>query len=514
MATPIFYDTPEILSDCESSTGWSTGSTSTEFYKQGSNSLTATFRGATTSSTFTVSSRSLVGKHIRLWVTNINTVYMNTKALGGFRIFIYDGTNTGYWYVDGNDTYFGGWKLYVVDVDSAFDSGTCNRGAVTGIGFEYNFTSSPKNIDNTWWDLLCVGDSYTVTGGSSGDPLTFDDIATTDNASGWGMVQEYDGVYILTGGVQFGDGVGNLDCYFSDQGQTAVFSDAAYSVDQDTYRLDIVAASGGGTTDFVMGTESNGRGIGGCTITTAGTQEWVFSASSQYVAELGLYGTTLNSASGVYLPISVVSGAVYNCNFNDCGQIEPQTFPMQYSNIVGADNYGMLLDSTVFDIRDCNFISCSGAIELTASGTYDFYGLQFSGNNYDVTNNVTPIGNIVINNIDSDTNRYQSITGGLVSIQTGVDLTVTVVDTNNDGIVNVQTAIFKTSDNTELMNTLTDGDGIATKTFNYPGSDVPVYIRARKSSGSPRYISTSTTGLIEDTGLSVTLRLQEDSVAT
>jgi hypothetical protein len=75
-----------------------------------------------------------------------------------------------------------------------------------------------------------------------------------------------------------------------------------------------------------------------------------------------------------------------------------------------------------------------------------------------------------------------------------------------------QCAIFQVSDDTQLMNEDSDGGtGNALEDFNYPGSDVDVYIRCRKSSTGQRYVNNSTTATITDTGLDVTMVMQEDS---
>jgi hypothetical protein len=103
--------------------------------------------------------------------------------------------------------------------------------------------------------------------------------------------------------------------------------------------------------------------------------------------------------------------------------------------------------------------------------------------------------------------------GGSTTIVNSVYLRVYVKDEANAPISGASVAIYKSSDNTQLMNETTDVNGLAEETFNYPGSDVPIYIRVRKSSpGSTRYTPVQTTGTITSTGFTLTVVLIADLV--
>jgi hypothetical protein len=92
-------------------------------------------------------------------------------------------------------------------------------------------------------------------------------------------------------------------------------------------------------------------------------------------------------------------------------------------------------------------------------------------------------------------------------------ITITVQDNLSAPIQNARVAIYKTSDNTEIMNVLTNASGIATKSVEYL-SNTTVYIRVRKSSTGTRYLNNDSAGTITSSGLTSTITMITDSVAT
>lgn len=97
--------------------------------------------------------------------------------------------------------------------------------------------------------------------------------------------------------------------------------------------------------------------------------------------------------------------------------------------------------------------------------------------------------------------------------QTVVDLTITVVDKDQNPISGVQTAIFRHDNGQQLMNEDTTVFGIATEEFIY-SSDVDIMIRCRKaeSGDDPKYKAFSTTGTIISTGFNLKVTMQESLV--
>ena len=239
---------------------------------------------------------------------------------------------------------------------------------------------------------------------------------------------------------------------------------------------------------------------------------------------------------------------------------------IQRSGITGD---GALLWNTNINIKNSSFLgntnsaATASGVQHTATGTFTYDNLTFSGNSFDVHNSSAGLVTInATNGANPATSRNTG--GGSVVINNTKTLTVTVVDANTNPIPLAQVAIYKTSDNTELMNkdteTITAGSfvvgvkytiltlgttdftliGAASNTigvaftatgagsgtgtasngvasvsnFNYV-SDTPIYIRVRKSSSdwATKYIPASTTGTITLNGFSATITLTADTSA-
>ena len=116
--------------------------------------------------------------------------------------------------------------------------------------------------------------------------------------------------------------------------------------------------------------------------------------------------------------------------------------------------------------------------------------------------------------IDESGNADERVQAGSTTINPlSVNLTITVKDKDNVAIQTAQTAIYKTSDNTQLMNQDTDVNGVATAGFSFL-VNTDIYIRVRKSSAAAtKYIPASTTGTITSTGFSATITLAVDTNA-
>ena len=104
--------------------------------------------------------------------------------------------------------------------------------------------------------------------------------------------------------------------------------------------------------------------------------------------------------------------------------------------------------------------------------------------------------------------------GDTVVIQATVQLTVTVIDTAGDPIVGAQVAIYDEPGGTQRMNEVTIAGGVATESYNY-STDQAISVRTRLSpnASSGRYIPDYRTGTIENTGYSVVVTLQDETIA-
>lgn len=146
-------------------------------------------------------------------------------------------------------------------------------------------------------------------------------------------------------------------------------------------------------------------------------------------------------------------------------------------------------------------------------------GFTGGNNTTKVISTITGSGTIIT--VTSATGLADETGGGDEKVQAGsttinplsVNLTITVKDQEGVLINTAQVAVYKTSDNTQLMNEYTgtpNPDGVATQGFSYL-TDTPVYYRIRKSStGDTKYIPASGTGTITASGLTVTVTLFVD----
>jgi len=519
MAVTVTTKNYTYLDDCESLSPWSglVDALVGDFYKEGSNCLGMELWGSGTNDHTLTGSWDLSGiKHLHLWWMTTVLNELDTDANGGFQIGMSDGSNTGFWKVSGSTTYPGGWYNPVLDLSRAVDSGTKpSMSAITSIIFRWVLTSNAKKVQSCWIDNIYCADGLIAYGDLSGSPFAFSDILSADQntANGWGMIRQIGGVYFLVGSLTFGDDSGTNGCEFEDSSQVLIFENRPVNVSG--YSIDIVGNSTGDT-GFQLGDVAGGRGTQGCVVRVQDVTQipkFEFNATDVNVSGFRVYGTTLLDAAGVSFPTASVTREVLSSSFESCGEILPSTCKVQYCNIVSANDRGIRISDADFDITDTTFISCPSGVHISISGAFDFDGLVFSDCGYDVENSTA--GVVTVNNLPGGANAstYINTGGGSTVIQTGVYITVNVKDADTDPIENAQVAVYKSSDNTELMNEDTTSLGVAQATYNYTG-DTAVYIRVRKSStGATKYIPVSTTGTITDTGLTVTVTLYEDTTA-
>lgn len=513
MATPTFSNTPTVLSDCDSMTGWTgnSGETDADLKKEGNASLVFIFSTNGNNDAYfePVAAVDLSNTHIRLWFLATNYSHWDIKANGGLQFFVSDGVDTGYWYVHGKDTYAGGWVLLTIDTALGVDSGVKpTMTAITEVGVRVATLTKPKTADNTWLDLLCYGDGYTITGGSDGDKITWQDIADTDvdTTEGWGIVQKINGIFFVNGKLIFGDGAGTGSCYFADTGETVVFLDEP--VNANLYEIK-VEGNATGTTKFQMGTKSGSRGISGCLIRAAGTQDFDITSTDADIDELKLYGCTFLNADSVQLPPAASGREVIDCAFEVCGEVLPDTCVVQYCDFINADDRGIRMSSTSHNITDCNFINCGHGVHIPSGETYTFDNLQFSGCTYDIENSGASADVIVnaINGANPGTYENTGAPPGTTTINNTKTLTVTTKNTSGLAIQAVNVRIEKDPSGELISEGQTDVNGEYTDaTYNYLGDQDVLVVARKKGLSNNRAFDT-----IRSTGLSVPFTMIRDA---
>jgi hypothetical protein len=445
VATPTLTPGFTVLSTCDANTGWSAGTVDTEVVKQGTASLSGILRttGLNTR-TYTSTTFDATGQHLRMWLNYASIGFLQTQANGGIRLFAQDtGGAIGYWYLGGIDTYDGGWVLLQVDMDRAFDSGSANRAIINRTGFTLNLTGAPRNATNTWFDYLVRGNGLTITGGTSGDAVLMDGIASVDASNGYGAVRRVNSVFFVNTDLTLGTA---SDIYFEDSNQIIVFENQP--VDGDLYKI---LATGAGTTSFKL-TSSVIKSANTATrfdllLGDAGLETLTFSGNSVVNADQVRFKTGQTVDTVVFQNCSDIAptgATLTGCTFSACGRVTLGASTLSGCSFLGSTGTAALLaGSSVAGVTNTEFVSSGTghAIEITATGTYTFSGLTFSG--YAASNGST--GNETV---------YVNVASGSVTI-------------NTDSAISYRTA--------GATVTVVAGQRTLTVTGVVPGSDVVIY---------------------------------------
>lgn len=455
MATPTLVSPPTIIDNAESTSNWGGDSFALEadIKVAGSNSVACAITSTGANDVYVSGSWNFsTDVHLRLWVNTTMTPYLATEANNGIQIFLYDGSNTAYWTVGGSDTYAGGWRQFVLYTGNTVTSGTVTKSSITRIGMRFNNASRPKNIVNTWLDQWTYGDGFTVTGGTSGDPITWSDIATLDETSAYGIVTKIDGVIFLTGKILIGNG--STATYLEDTGDLLVFRDRPVSS-----TLYQIIGQGSGC-DIV---------INGGVLTAAGTQNYVLDMDEANLNSLTMSGKQIAKASVIYFK---AGQDIQNNVFDNCGQIIPTTSVFKYntiSNYVGSDG-AVLFPSDDGNIANLTFINCDNGVEYDAtsdatSPSFNAFIFDDVSGNYDVNN--TSGGAVSIAKINGANPNSYNPGGSAVTFTASYSFTITGLE------LNTEVTIVTTGTSTVLFNvenaSASDGNGKYQVTYTHSG---------------------------------------------
>jgi hypothetical protein len=290
-------------------------------------------------------------------------------------------TNYGYWTIPGG--YQGGWQCIVIDTSRSFDrnSGTApNKAAINSVGINLVLNGAPRNIANTWVDVMRFGNGgLTVTGGTSGDPGTWAQIlaedASTTAGKAYGVITKQGGAYVLQGPITFGSTTAGVATYFKDTSQVIMFDDQPVS--STLYEIK-VQGNATGTTKVYFGTKSGSNGISGCFFKSVGTTaKFKLTATDSNITDLGLYGCNFVNAATISLPTYSATREALNCAFEACAEVLASTCTLTYCNFVSSASYAVQIASASHNLTYCNFINCSTGIEQTVNSV-TFTGCGFS----------------------------------------------------------------------------------------------------------------------------------------
>lgn len=565
----IITDTRVVISESDATTGWTASDgvsvfTSAPSPVEASGSLGQQVSNALESAYVTITSADLSDTLVYCWLLpggvlddNIGT----SSGDAGIQIYLGDGTNDrGYAVGGSNEAAFRHndgpvlWQCFALDTSNLPTTFTNFVGAgaptlttITRIGNAFRtLVKSVGGVENCFMDILYYGNGgLIITGGGTGTEGKFSEIALRDRSetdhpgqnvasatgAAYGICRELGtSSFGLQGALTFGDAAGTGSVDFEDGGVSVLFEDRNFGTNK--YGL-TVTGNGTGTTSVIWGTRDGiGLGSGGIAFTCPTGAGAFFTATSANINTLGIYGCTfLNFDQGFTFTTDGTAGPnheIFSSNFDGCSQITIGTTEFKNNDISGTTSTGTaeaaVLISSTTNTADLTFTSggTGHAIEIADSANSPFTFTDFTFTGYAGTDGGT--GNEVIVNTSGNPITINIIGGsgvpsvdttnstGTVTIVNNVSSTVTVVDADTTAIQGAVVAVYNSGDDTELANDETDVNG----EINFSSSaNIPVYIRVRKStSGSTRFIPVETVGNTGLSGLSVTVTLTEDEIAS
>lgn len=354
-----------IWNEADSITGW-TGSptlfTADPDPVESTGSIGYVVSTATVDAFFTGSSTDLTNKLVYVWTLPRGA--MDTLANGGISIHVGDGTDRMAYHVGGSN-YAGfrhtagpsRWENFVLDQGNLPTAKTTRAGAEGSLGWNAitqigaTFKTLAKSVggaSNCFVDIIRIGDLsvnngcvLSVTGGTSGDPGTFAQIAAADqstaNQVAHGLVRELaPGLYGVQGPLRFGNATGTAASWFEDK-------NAAVSFESRGLRTTVygiyITDNGTGTTTFKLGTKvgtgSSATGADGCTLLVpSGVGAYFNSGSDTDVTDVFVYGTLFSGFTG-----GITTGAgqeFIDDTFAGCGTITATNTYLMNSTVSGS----------------------------------------------------------------------------------------------------------------------------------------------------------------------------------
>jgi hypothetical protein len=505
-----------VLSDADTNTGWSNLTTLDPDIKvEGTNSVSGVTRNNGEDSYYDSGGAPVtaVGKVLRGWVNTTNLAYMAPEATNPYELWVFDGTSQSPGKaLFGSDTYPGGWFYFWQDMDDFTGVTLAN---IDRWGIEAGHAASAKNVVNMWMDVMRYMDGYYLTGGTSGDKISVAELAATDKASAYGIVQEQFDAYFATGTIQIGNGA--TTTWFGMDGEVFIFLDmpGALTISAGLYEIN---AQGTGCDCNIKNSVVRGNGTG---------------ATTRFVLDFSDTDATVSITDNLFQRASTSTFAagqtVTGNTFDDCGQIIPSGADMtgcQVKNYEGTVDTGAVFynetadpDGEFDDMIFTKGTASTHAIEFGTSApeTINLTGLSFSG--YNASNNQTDSTLYIKRTTGTTTINLSGVTGTVtyksdgatVVINNNVSFTITVQDTDTDPIQNAVVAVYNSSTDAVLSNELTDVNGESTFSA---AANIDFYARIRKSTtGSTRYNAVETVGNT-GTGGSITVTLTENIIVS
>jgi hypothetical protein len=327
-------------------------------------------------------STDLSGSVIYAWINVSTPAALDTFAGGGIRMRFTGNTVTDWFdvFLEGSDTYNGGWLMLVVDVDDAKTASDAVNGtppattAIERVGIVFDVTGMAAGADDNclvdaMWSLAAATPGIIVAGQNASNPWTFEDIVqaadVADDTKAWGTCSRLsNGTIALNTPVQFGQDDSTQD-EFEDFNEVIGFD--LNPVPDGFYGLSQVA--GTGQSDVTMGIKTgsgdDATGAQGIVVTSGGPR-WFMDFNDPDIDSAGFYGCQLQHGGDFLLDDVAVE--VISTNYIDCVYaLISNSLQLRIASIAPAtaDGVAFMQTDQLDDIRYSRFEFLDGhAIEL------------------------------------------------------------------------------------------------------------------------------------------------------
>lgn len=456
------------------------------------------------------SAQNWSNNHFYLWVKVDVAGLLAVKASGGLRVRFCGNTVTDWFevYVDGSDTYYGGWKMHVIDIELARSTAVTNgwtngttpaTSAIRYVGFVGDTGGvMTKKQDNfyvdAFWRLPDGTPGLRVEGRNGGTTdWDWNDIVSYSTTNGLGMCSRLrNGTISLNAPVQFF--INDATTHgFADTNETIGWETQEYAA-SDLYGITVLGGSG--TMSFTMGVKSGtgtaATGSLGCTILAQSSAvRWFFDADDANIDLVGLYGCTFIHGGDFQLDqanVECISSVFVDCTSLTQSSSATASCEFYRNQVVSAntaDGVAFLTAYTLADIKYNTFTFSDGhAIELTnnSGSPFTFTSNQFVGYGSTGTNDAALYNNsggaVTVSNVGGSAITYRNGTGASTTINTSVTVTITCKNKAGLAVQGVQVRVETDPGGTLISNGSTNASGIYTFSYNYTG-DQNVRVIAR-----------------------------------
>jgi hypothetical protein len=515
-------DNRTLINAADATTNWTNvagvaaGVLDVDTFTQGTGSITFNLTSAIEGLLYNIGSTvDLTGQHIYVWFNCAIAGKLDTQAGGGVRVRFAGPTATNFFevFVAGSDTYTGGWKMFVVDVDAAAAAPDATGGTppaktaiqrVGVVGDTAGFMS--KKADNFWvdaiWRLPASTPGIRVEGRNTGPvDWTWSDILAASVAGGWGTcVPGPGGSFVVNTPIRFG--ANDAVAHGFDDANVIVLWDNQ-PVAATLYGFEIVGGSS--TQSFragvKTGTGDDATGGQGWVIAAdADGARWYLDADDANIDACQLYGCVFQHGAAFELDKS--SNETISCQFVDCSSARVDNSLFLRCNVIDAsttDGNPFLTTDDLGDVRFCSFEFSDGhAVLLTTplvtpqtskgnlftgyGGTPGSNGTPSSGSNDAAIHN-NASGAITINvTTGGSTPSVRNGASSTTVVNSNVAVTVTPLATGSEVrvyLTGTSTEVDGIESSTGSSFTFSVGSGVAVDVIvlNYSPPKIPVRIQ-------------------------------------